>query len=87
MDGPLEKRAQELIKEAATEIIKYEDQIASLREDIKAVRTTAKDEGLNTTALNTAIKRYRAYLAGKKEVETTLVEADIYLEILKENLV
>lgn len=83
----LEERAQTLIIDAAKEIISIQDEIDIKNETIKEIRADVKGEGLNIKALNSAIKRYRAYLQGKKEVENDLDEADIYLNVLQENLV
>ena len=81
-----EKRAQELITEAAKQIMDYEASMVSIKEDIKAVKDAIKGEGINTKALNDAIKRYKAIQAGKQNLESDLSEADLYLEVLKENL-
>ena len=83
----LESRAQELIIEASKEILAIEDDIKIKKETIKDIKDNVKSEGLNIKALNNAIKRYRAYLEGKKEVEFDLEESDIYLNVLQENLV
>lgn len=83
----LESRAQELIIEASKEILAIEDDIKVKKETIKDIKDNVKSEGLNIKALNNAIKRYRAYLEGKKEVEFDLEESDIYLNVLQENLV
>lgn len=81
-NGLVEKRAQELILEATKEIINTEARIKDLQEQIKDVKNDVKGEGINVKALNTALKRYRAYLEGK-DVETDLEESDIYLEVMK----
>lgn len=81
----VEARAQELIKEAVKEIIATEDSIAELKANIKATKIEIKGEGINVKALNTAIRRYKAYLAGKVEEEDALSESDLYLEVLKGN--
>lgn len=81
-NGLVEKRAQELILEATKEIINTEARIKDLQEQIKEVKNDVKGEGINVKALNTALKRYRAYLEGK-DVETDLEESDIYLEVMK----
>lgn len=84
--NPLEKRAQEIILEAGKQIIKYQDAKKEIDEDIKDIKNDVKAEGINVKALNGAIKRYRAHLNGKVDLENDLDEADIYLEVLKENL-
>lgn len=81
----VEERAQEIILTAAKEIIATEDSINELKENIKDIKADVKGEGINVKALNTAIRRYKAYLEGKSEVEEDLSESDIYLEVLKGN--
>lgn len=83
----VEERAQELIVDAAKEVIAIEEKINEHKETIKDIKSEVKSEGINIKALNNAIKRYKAYLEGKNEVENDLDEADIYLEVLKEELV
>jgi len=87
MSDNLEKRAQELIAEAAKQIIDYEASMESIKADIKAVKDEMKSEGINIKALTDAIKRYKAHLAGKADIENDLDEADLYLKVLKESLV
>ena len=81
----LEERAQGLIKQAVKEIIATEERIGDLKEEIKDTKKEIKSEGINIKALNTAIKRYKAYLAGKVDEEDALSESDLYLEVLKGN--
>ena len=79
----VDNRAKELILQAAKEIIATEERIAELQVNIKDMKNEIKGEGINVKALNTAIKRYKAYLEGKSSLEEELSESDIYLDVLK----
>lgn len=79
----VEDRAQQLILTATKEIIEIDNRIADLQGNIKDIKNDIKGEGINVKALNTAIKRYKAYLEGKDGIEQDLSESDIYLEVLK----
>ena len=81
-NGRVEQRAQELILEATKGIIELEGRISDFQGQIKEIKNDIKGEGINIKALNTALKRYKAYLEGK-DVETDLDESDIYLEVMK----
>lgn len=82
----LEGRAQELLSNACTEVMRIQDLIEDHKESIKDIKDELKSEGLNVKAFNTALKRYKEILKGKKEEENTLSESDIYLEVFQQSL-
>jgi hypothetical protein len=53
---------------------------------MKRTKEDLKGEGINIKAFNSAVKRYKALISGKKSTEADLDEADVYLEILQENI-
>lgn len=82
----LEGRAQELLSNACTEVMRIQDLIEDHKESIKDIKDELKSEGLNVKAFNAALKRYKEILKGKKEEENTLSESDIYLEVFQQSL-
>ena len=85
-NGNLEKKAQELIIQCATEVMRLEDQITDIRESLKEVKNDYKAEGLSIKALSGSIKRLRKIQEGKS-MEDELTEEDLYLETLKESVI
>lgn len=82
----VEKRAKELITEACQEILRLEGELEDIKQTMKRTKEDLKGEGINIKAFNSAVKRYKALISGKKSTEADLDEADVYLEILQENI-
>jgi len=77
------QEAKELVKNGISEISPLMDMIAELQADIRDIKKEIKNEGINISAFNLALRRTRKLSEGKNDLESTIEESDIYLESLK----